>query len=286
MLIRKVLLPLTGITPCEPALAAGFAVAARFRAHLAAVHVEPDSRDVAPLAGEGLSGAMIEDMMSATEKEAAERADACRRVFDRMAAERQIPLGPPRSDAASAGIVMLTGREEEVVSSLARISDLTVIAHPEWDEDDSSSETLHAALFDSRRPVLIAPRTASASIGRRCCIAWNGTAESAAAVWAMLPWLMEAEAVCVLHAEEYQRQGPDSAELLEYLALHGVHAEAVEFRPVEREVGAGLLVAAHEFGADLLGMGAYSHSRLRQMILGGVTRHVLGHAELPVLMCR
>jgi nucleotide-binding universal stress UspA family protein len=54
--------------------------------------------------------------------------------------------------------------------------------------------------------------------------------------------------------------------------------------PVNRDVGAGLLAAASAFEADLLGMGAYSHSRLRQMILGGVTRHVLGHAAVPVLM--
>ena len=87
--------------------------------------------------------------------------------------------------------------------------------------------------------------------------------------------------------------GPVDATLIENLvaasrnlAHHGVRAEGAQFRPLEREVGRGLLAAAREFGADLLAMGAYSHSRLRQLILGGVTRHVLEHATVPVLMSR
>jgi nucleotide-binding universal stress UspA family protein len=117
-------------------------------------------------------------------------------------------------------------------------------------------------------------------------VAWNGTAESAAAVYAVLPWLKRAEAVRVLSAEEYQRRGPGAQNLASYLALHDVRVELATFRPIDRDVGAGMLAAAREFGADLLAMGAYSHSRLRQLILGGVTRHVLENATLPVMMCR
>ena len=63
-------------------------------------------------------------------------------------------------------------------------------------------------------------------------------------------------------------------------------AELATFRPIDREVGAGMLKSARDFGCDLLSMGAYSHSRLRQLILGGVTRHVLERSDLPVMMCR
>jgi nucleotide-binding universal stress UspA family protein len=90
----------------------------------------------------------------------------------------------------------------------------------------------------------------------------------------------------VLHSPEYQRQGPEAPELVSYLATHGVRASMRQFASIDREVGAGLLAAAGAFGADLLCMGAYSHSRLRQLILGGVTRHVLEAATLPVLMAR
>jgi nucleotide-binding universal stress UspA family protein len=293
MAIRKVLLPLTGTGAGESALAAAVMIARKWNAHVTALHVRVDSRDVAPLAGEGLSGAMIEDMMSATEKEGAQRANAVRALFDRFTAANGVTVGEPQrskpghgAQEATASFASVTGREEDLVAQQARLADLTVVPHPEASEDVSSSDALHAVLFDSGRPVLMAPLAAPASIGRRICIGWNGTAESASAVLAALPWMHQADAVRILAADEYQRRGPGAPELVAYLALHGIEAEIATFRPVERDVGAGLLAAAVSFGADLLAMGAYSHSRLRQLILGGVTRHVLERATLPVMMNR
>jgi len=287
MPIRKLLLPLTGTAAGEAALATALRVARIWDAHLTALHVQVDSRDVAPLAGEGLSGAMIEEMMSATEKEGSQRSAAVRAMFDRFVAVQGVTVAAPHMGAgATADFNTVTGREEDLVAQLARLTDLTVVPHPEGGDDVSSSDALHAVLFDSGRPVLIAPQVALQSVGTRIAVAWNGTAESAAAVHAALPWMQRAEAVRVLSADEYQRRGPGAAALSQYLDLHGIHPEIAQFRPLEREVGRGLLAAAQEFGADMLVMGAYSHSRLRQLILGGVTRHVLENAKLPVLMCR
>ncbi len=288
MAIRKLLLPLTGTAAGEAALSTALMTARLWNAHVSALHVRVDSRDVAPLAGEGLSGAMIEEMMSATEKESSDRAHAVRAMFERFAGEHEVIIADarPGSDYATASFAAVTGREEDLVAQLARLADLTVVPHPDAGEDVSSSDALHAVLFDSGRPVLIAPQIAPASIGTRICVAWNGTAESAASVWGALPWMQRAEAVRILSAEEYQRRGPAATDLADYLALHGIHAEMATFRTVSNSVGAGLLAAAREFRADLLAMGAYSHSRLRQLILGGVTRHVLEHATLPVMMSR
>jgi nucleotide-binding universal stress UspA family protein len=141
-------------------------------------------------------------------------------------------------------------------------------------------------LFDSGRPVLISPQVAPSTIGTRVCLAWNGTAESASSALAALPWMQRAEAVRILSAEGYQRRGPAAPELAAYLALHNVQADIVMFGSSGGSVGAALLAAAQDFGCDLLSMGAYSHSRLRQLILGGVTRHVLERAALPVMMNR
>ena len=287
MPIRKLLLPLTGTVAGEAALATALRAARLWDAHLTALHVQADSRDVAPLAGEGLSGAMIEEMMSATEKEGTQRSAAVRALFDRFVAEHGVTVAEPHPGAgATANFASATGREEDLVAQLARLTDLTVVPHPEAGDDVSSSDALHAVLFDSGRPVLIAPKTPTPTIGTRICVAWNGTAESAAAVQAAIPWMQRAQAVRVLSADEYQRRGPAASALAGYLALHGIQVEIATFRPLEREVGRGLLAAAREFDADLLAMGAYSHSRLRQLILGGVTRHVLEHATIPVLMNR
>jgi nucleotide-binding universal stress UspA family protein len=286
---RSLLLPLTADPSGEAALASALMLAKQYAAHLSCLIVRVDSRDVAPLAGEGLSGAMIEDMMQATEAESRQAAEAASALFARLAAAHGVAVaapGTPPAGSALASLTTLVGREEELVPARARVSDLTIVPHPAREQDAAASDSLHAVLFDSGRPVLIAPPTPPEAIGRRCAIAWNGSHQASAALGAILPWLKQADAVRVLHAAEYQRQDPQAADVLPYLAMHGIEADVVEF-PVDRgHVGAGLLAAAQSFGADLLGMGAYAHSRLRQAILGGVTRHVLGNATLPVLMGR
>jgi len=288
MAVRKLLLPLTGTAAGEAALATALQIARLWNAHVLALHVRVDSRDVAPLAGEGLSGAMIEEMMTATERESSDRAHAVRAMFDRFVAQHQVVVGEPRpgSPAATASFAAVIGREEDLVAQQARLADLTVVPHPEAGEDVSSSDALHAVLFDSGRPVLLSPQVAPATVGTRICLGWNGTAESASAVSAAIPWLKRADAVRILSADGYQRRGPAAPELAAYLALHEVEADIVMFQPTGGAVGAGLLAAARDFGCDLLAMGAYSHSRLRQLILGGVTRHVLERANLPVMMNR
>ncbi|MCK8784621.1 universal stress protein [Roseomonas sp. NAR14] len=292
MAYRRVLLPLTGTAAGEAAMRTAVMVARIWNAHVHCLHVRVDARDVAPLAGEGLSGAMIEEMMAATERESGDRASRVRALFERFTGEEGgITLANSAETAIKAhgptfSFESIAGREEDVVAQQSRLYDLAVLPHPEAGEDVSSSDALHAVLFDSGRPVLIAPREAPRSMGTRACVAWNGTAESAAAVAAALPWLHQAEAVRILASDDYQRRGPTAEGIRTYLRWHEIEAEIIPFKPVTREVGAGLLGAARDFGADLLTMGAYSHSRLRQLILGGVTRHVLENADIPVLMCR
>jgi len=292
MAYRRLLLPITGTAAGEAALNTALMAARIWNAHLHCLHVRVDARDVAPLAGEGLSGAMIEEMMAATERESGERAGRVRQLFDRFAAVHgDLTLASdPNTALKTPGVTIsfetIAGREEDVVAQQSRLYDMAIVPHPEAEEDVSSSDALHAVLFDSGRPVLVSPREAPATIGTRVCVAWNGSAESAAAVAAALPWLHRAQAVRILYSDDYQRRGPGAEGIRAYLRWHGIEAEAVPFKPQTREVGAGLLGAARDFGADLMCQGAYSHSRLRQLILGGVTRHVLENADLPVLMCR
>jgi nucleotide-binding universal stress UspA family protein len=292
MAYRRLLLPMTGTAAGEAALATALMVARIWNAHVHCLHVRVDARDVAPLAGEGLSGAMIEEMMAATERESGDRASRVRALFDRFVADSgDVAIANSAETALKTGgptlsFESIAGREEDVVAQQSRLYDMAVVPHPEAGEDVSSSDALHAVLFDSGRPVLIAPRQVPTTVGTRVACAWNGTGESAAAIAAALPWLHRAEARRILYADEYQRRGPSVEGILAYLHWHEITAEAELFKPVTKDVGAGLLGAVRDFDADLLCMGAYSHSRLRQLILGGVTRHVLENAEIPVLMCR
>ena len=261
MAIRKILLPLATNSASEAALATAFMVANRWKAHVTAVHIPRKGSDQVSVA---------------------------RSLFEQFAARHDVVIQQEaiRLDQASANFSVITGREEDVVAQLARLADLTVVPHPEAGDDISSSGTLHAVLFDSGRPVLISPPMAPVSIGTRVCVAWNGTAESAESALSAIPWMQQAEAVRILSAEGYQRYGPEASELAAYLALHGINADITTFQPLRGSLGSGLLRAGRLFGCDLLSMGAYSHSRLRQLILGGVTQHVLENSDLPVMMTR
>ncbi len=259
MAIRKLLLPLPSPAGTEAALQTALSVAQLWGAHLSVVHVRADEA----------------------------RAQSIRKAFDAVVAARGVAIGPPSPGGPiTANFAWVTSREADQIVYEARLSDLVVFPHPEAGEDLSSSDMLHAALFDSGRPVLIAPHQPPPSIGKRICLGWNGTAESSSALYVLTPWLRRAEAVRILSADTYQRRGPAAGELAAYLVLHRIAADWVSFAPLGGSVGAGLLAAAHEFGSDLLAMGAYSHARWRQMILGGVTRHVLANAKLPVIMNR
>ena len=288
MAIRKIVLPMMGSEAGEAALRLALMAALRWRAHVAAVHVRSDGRDVLQIAGEGISGALIEQMMVATEREAERRAASVRALFDRVVAERgvQVAQAKPGANAPTAWFDTIIGRDDEAVAQAARIADLTVLARPGTNEDVTTSDALHAALFDSGRPVLICPLAAPARLGRRICLAWSGAPEAAAAAHFGLPWMQEADSVTILTSTAYTRRGPDATALAAYLALHGIETATARFDHDDDAPGPALLATVRQLGADMLIMGAYTSSRLRQLILGGTTRHMLEHADLPVLMCR
>jgi nucleotide-binding universal stress UspA family protein len=288
MSVRKFLVPVSSSASGEVALHTGLILAKMWNAHLLVLHIRVDSRDVAPLAGEGLSGAMIEEMMTATERESGSRAMGLRDLFMMATEEHHVMVGEAAMgrNEPSASFSSVTGREEEIIAHQARLADLTIVPHPQHGEDVAAADALHAVLFDSGRPVMMAPFERPEAIGKRIAIAWNGSHQAASALASVMPFVRQAQAVRVLVSDEYHRRGPSGDEVAEYINHHGVTADVVKFASIDRVVGAGLLAAAADFGADLMSMGAYSTSRLRQLILGGTTTHVLENATLPVLMNR
>jgi nucleotide-binding universal stress UspA family protein len=288
MSVRKFLLPVSSTTSAAAALQTGLMLAKRWNAHLTVLHIRT-AQEFAPFVGEGMTGAMIEDMMTATERATGARERSLEELFALAAEEAEVPVGDAMHgrDEPSASFTMLTGREDELIAHRARLADLTIVPHPQAGEDVAAADALHAVLFDSGRPVLLAPVVAPQTFGKRIAIAWNGTSNAASALGSVMPFVRQAEAVRILVCDEYRRPGPSGAEVAEYISHHGVTADVVQFYPRRGTTGAGLLAAAGEFGADLMSMGAYSTaSRLRELILGGITRHVLENAQLPVLMNR
>ena len=194
-----------------------------------------------------------------------------------------------RRDALSGEWRMIEGMATEVVPLHARYADLVVLGQQDPDGPPNTGAILEATLFGSGRAALVVPYVGGfATVGRRSLVAWNASKEAARAVADALPVLQAADRVTVLavnpergitaHGEE------PAADIAHHLARHGVTAVAEQM--VAPEVGddQALLNAAAEKDADLLVMGAYGHSRLREMVMGGVTRTILRSMTLPVLL--
>lgn len=285
---RTILACLSDADTASATLGLALLVGRNHAAHVDALHVRIDPSTAIPLVGEGMSGAMVEEMLALAEKQASERAKGIRAQFDRICAQdgvtiAEVPLAEPQLSALWREEL---GREEEVVAEIGRLSDLLVLARPLPENEVPSIMTLNAALMESGRPLLLAPPVLPAIVGRKVAVFWNGSIEAARAVGAALPFLCQADEVFILSAREEAATSPGA--LVKYLAWHGISSVKHCFPAAGAtggQVAQILLDEAVTRGADMVVMGAYTHSRLRQLIMGGVTRHVLHYAKLPVLLC-
>lgn len=275
MTIKKVLLIIDDTPPGRAALHVAVRLCSHSRAHLLAVHVKPDLADAITLIGEGLSDGLVDEIMTVTDRESGRRREAARALFDTFIKEAGFPeTSTPAGNAATAEWQDATGRETEAVVRFGRLADVIVLGRPAEALASPAGEILHAALYETGRPVMIAPRVGPPAIGRRIAVAWSGSIEGCRAIAGALPLLEQAESVRVVASKGETGETGDGADCLNYLAWHGVTAELRAIAD-DGDIGEQLLRSAE--GCDLLVMGAFTHSRLRAWILGGVTRHLLEH---------
>lgn len=172
----------------------------------------------------------------------------------------------------------------DFVGSYGRVFDVIVLARPREEWQSPSMVTLESALFESGRPVLIAPPVPARSLATNILIAWNRSTEQARTTAFAMPLLRLAERITILTVEGSTVAGPSGVEMARSLKANGIAAEPITVTPGKISAGETILTKAAELGCDLIVKGAYTQSRLRQMIFGGTTRHILAKAKLPVLM--
>jgi len=286
MTIKTILVCVSSAEASRSALQAACLLAQRFDAHIEALHVRADPRSLVPYTGEGMDGSMIEEIMEVTEHEGGRRAESARQMFDEFCRERSLTVADTPSGAAGATISWREeiGREEEVVAVRGRLYDLVLVGRAIRNSALPSPITLEAALLDTGRPVIVAPPATPSAIGRSVAVAWESTPEAARAISFSLPLLAAADTVTVLSPDPVEPPSLPVEELKSRLAWSGVTVDIRAFATKDLEIGAGFLATATEVGADLLVKGAYARSRLRQMMLGGRTRHIITHTEIPVLL--
>ena len=265
-----------------PVLTTALAVGRNFGSHIVGLHAV--TTEYAVVFGGEMGFSISSEVDRTLEREGQDRRDQARRVFREVMGAQNIPIGAPVHETGpTAEWREEEGRQNAVVGALGRVFDLIVVEQPAK-LASLPEATLEDALFESGRPVLMAPARNAPTIGRTVVIAWNGSTETARTVAFAMPFLKTAQDVQVVSVEGGMTPGPSAEDLARSLSRHGMSTSWRHVPARSRMPGEVFLDEAQAAGADLLIKGAYTQSRLRQMIFGGVTSHVLAHADMPVLM--
>ena len=260
----------------ERLLAPAVVLAEKFEAHLLALSVVPPIAVITEPNGYSM---VIDDHCKAYR----ERNPAMRAAFEAAVANRGFTTEWRDEDAGAFPVI-------DRVLPYARAADLNIAN--QTDRGWATSGWLDVAdrlPIEAGRPVLIIPNTGTyARAGEKVVVAWNGRREAARAAFDALPMLRQAKevrVVCVNPQSEDEPPGDiPAANICAALARHGVKCEATEQLRPKANVGETLLACAKESQADLLVMGCYGHTRLREFVFGGASRHVLNNMTIPVLM--
>jgi len=282
---RIVLLPVTGSPADQEVFALALTVARNFGSHLIALHVRPDvRRDVTSLAAsDGGMTAGIDTLLEQMETDADTREKAASDAWHAFCSQNNIAgAEQPGDKGVTAEWVSETGVEADWLAEYGRTADLIVVGRGEekWGPDYVLME---AALMDTGKPVLIAPRATNAPLTGAVGIAWKDTREAGGAVRAALPFLRTASQVILFIVPEGE-DNKSHLRLARMLRWHNPNISIQALSDGDQTPVALLLGAAVKANCGLLVMGGYGHTRLREAVFGGFTRAVLESAPVPVLM--
>jgi nucleotide-binding universal stress UspA family protein len=278
-MIRTILVPLTAELSSEPRLEAALVLARRVNAHIRALFIFPSPDALL---------AYIPDAAGVTreiiERDTREAAAKEKERFIGWRTRKNLPeTTGERLDTCFATWTEHIGEIEAVVTRYGRLGDLIVV--PRTDLGSVQAQRcFDAAVFGTGRPTLVVSGSLPSDMTNHVMIGWNGSLEASRAVHGAMPILQLAKRVSIFAAPQYDTEGVDPADLAESLCWHGIRAHQIPRPRDEKSTGTALVSAAVEQDATMIVMGAYTHSRLRQSFLGGVTRHLLAWSPVPLLM--
>ena len=281
MSYRTILVHLNDERRLPGMLDSAISIAIANKAHLIGLAVLPPIIIVPDM--DGISGAVIEQHRVAYSAQMKRMQE----VFNAVCAKQGVSASWVALDCEAANPF---GSVATVVVDQARHVDLVITGQTdqEW-ALTGQLDVGEEVVTEAGRPVLLVPKTAPiASKAKRILVGWNGSRESARAVFDAIPLLAAADDVIVVWLEPQTESGRleefAGTDICAALARHDVKCRVLHHIRLDRGVGPTLLSLSQEHGADMLVMGCYGHSRLREFILGGATRYVLDHMTVPVLM--
>lgn len=286
--MRVILIPVANRPECVVALRSAFVMARQTGADVIGCHMRPHRDEAASSVKETVlfsSFGSQDDWPLLPEQEALQAAASAKQLFNDMANEFGFTVSkkPGTPDQPIAQWHERVGTPPYIMPVIGPTADMLVVSRPLNKGGRKARSLLNQALFTSHRPVLILPQEEHSLSGKRIAIGWNRGGDECRTLLAILPLLKTADDVVFLTAGKGGKHGPTAKDMLRYLAHHDVNARQVQ-GPGGKSEGKVLEQLVIDEGIDLLACGAYSRSKLREMVFGGVTHHFLNNANIPVLM--
>jgi nucleotide-binding universal stress UspA family protein len=290
MSYRKILVPVFGSVNDRAALSAAFGLGQQFGAHVEALFVRLDPVRAIPYGyvGTDLSGYSAQYAIEAAMKSAEAAQKIAKESFGEAVEKSGIEINdkPGARTSATTRLKIVQGDFADEIERASRLCDLVVFGATNGEDGlERTREGFEAALLSGARPVLFVPREPTENSGQRVAIAFDGSATAAHAVTAALPFLSRAKSVHSFEVTPATGKSEALSALHEYLALRGIDAIEHVVDPGPKSSGEALALAVKAQRCELLVLGGYGHSRIRELVLGGVTRHILRHgSQFAVLM--
>jgi nucleotide-binding universal stress UspA family protein len=237
---------------------------------------------IAEFVSADMMGAVV---VQADHREITRMETQARAIFESFMQKHGVPRSTASTDSLSFGWLDNAPEGDAFVGSHGRVFDVIVMNRSGRNTTGLRNRAINAGLFESGRPILLAPPSPPVQIGTNVLIAWNRSTEQARATALAMPLLQKADRVTVLTViGGTEVSGPSAEQLVRYLRRNRIVTDLKTAELNGRSTGETVLAMAQSLGCDLLIKGAYTQSRLRQMIFGGATQHVLENAVIPVLL--
>ena len=274
-MIKDIVVNLSVGEKASPACDYAVSVAAAFDAHLTGIAFLYDP--IVPVSGAGYIPA---DVIEAQERESEDATRAALDRFSRACSRAGVAAEPLTLSASFAGVGEQFGR-------IARRFDLSIVGQAEPESSAVEEIIAESALFESGRPVIIVPYIQKAPLKLdNVMVCWDGSRAAARATADAMPLLAKAGRVevVIVTNERGKQDEIEGADMGAHLARHGLNVDVKRTALGDIDVADVILSHAADAGSDLIVMGGYGHSRLREFVLGGVTRSIFRSMTAPVLM--
>jgi nucleotide-binding universal stress UspA family protein len=277
--MKTILVPMENLDAMQSALESALLLARRCDSYIEGFALRWTINDF--IGGDMMGGFSPNDYT----QEIAEEAKKARQIFESFMQKHGVPRSIETTKSMSFGWLDNAPQGESFVGSYGRVFDVIVMNRPDANSTGLYISAIESGLFESGRPILLSPPSPPRQIATNVLIAWNCSTEQARAIALAMPLLQKADRVTVLTVIGGTGvPGPTDEQLIRYLQRNGIVKEPLRVELDGRSTGEAILATAQSLGCDLLIKGAYTQSRLRQMIFGGATQHVLANAAMPVLL--